>query len=233
MFFAAMGQSVTEVPSWSVTKPATEQIAREQSFSALTEIRRDMRVGETRYRFIGPAAVSYVPRAEGWICYVNGLTGWLGAGGTPEQAFDELKFQLHTTFQTLLRKRPFELTEEEHSRWVQLTGVIDLLYYRTTTPIVTHEIGRVSFGKIARPHHIQWINGTKYLIDPREVPGELMSCRTGQWVEAVVRRNPVSYAILGINSIRKISFHVPSESELALMWENLPEAQVKPMERIW
>jgi hypothetical protein len=233
MFFAAMGQSVTEVPSWSVTKPATEQIAREQFFSALTETRRDMRVGETQYRFIGPAAVSYVPRAEGWICYVNGLTGWLGTGGTPEQAFDELKLQLHTTFQTLLRKRPFEMTEEEHSKWVQLTSVIDLLYYRTTTPVVTREIGQVSFDQIARPHHIEWINGTRYLIDPQRTPGELMSCRTGQWIEAMVRRDPVSYAVLGIDSIHKISFHVPGESELNSVWKAMPDAHSDPGEWVW
>ena len=233
MFCAAVGHSMTEVPSWSVTKPVTEQIAREQSFSALTEIRRDMRIGETYYRLVGPAAVSYVPRAEGWTCYVHGLTGWLGSGGTPEQAFDELKVQLHTAFQTLLRKRPFEMTEEERSKWVQLTGLIDLLYYKTTTPVITHEIGRVSFDQIARPHHVEWINGTRYRIDPERVPGELMSCRTGQWIEAIVRWNPVSHAILGIDSIHKISFRIPSESELNSIWEAMPRANVKSGEWVW
>jgi hypothetical protein len=234
VFCAAAGHSMTEVPSWSVTRPATEQIAREQSLSALTEIRRDIRIGETYYRLIGPAAVSYIPRAEGWACYLNGLTGWLGNGGTPEQAFDDLKIQLHTIFQTLLRKRPFEMTEEERSRWVQLTGVIDLLYYKTTTPIITHEIGQVSFGKIDHAHHIEWINGTTYLIDPEKAPGELMSCRTGQWIEAVVRRNPLSHTILEIESIRKINFfRMPGESELKSGWEAMPEAQIESDEWVW
>jgi len=233
VFCPAIGQSVTEVPSWSVTKSATEQMARGQYSSALAEIRQDMRIGETYYRLIGPMTVSYIPTAEGWTCYVNGLAGWLGSGGTPEHAFDELKVQLHTAFQTLLRKRPFEMTEEEHSKWVQLTSVIDLLHYKTTTPMITHEIGRVSLGKIARPHHIEWINGARYQIDPQKVPGELMSCRTGQWIEAVVHRNPVSHAILGIDSIRKISFRIPSESELKSVWEAMPEAKAEPGEWVW
>jgi desulfoferrodoxin (superoxide reductase-like protein) len=208
-------------------------MARGQYSSALAEIRQDMRIGETYYRLIGPMTVSYIPTAEGWTCYVNGLAGWLGSGGTPEHAFDELKVQLHTAFQTLLRKRPFEMTEEEHSKWVQLTSVIDLLHYKTTTPMITHEIGRVSLGKIARPHHIEWINGARYQIDPQKVPGELMSCRTGQWIEAVVHRNPVSHAILGIDSIRKISFRIPSESELKSVWEAMPEAKAEPGEWVW
>jgi hypothetical protein len=164
---------------------------------------------------------------------MSGPAGYVGGGETPDQALEELKMQIHADFQILLRKRPFEMDDGEHSKWVQLTSVIDLLYYKTTTPIITHEIGRVSFGKIARPHHIEWINDTRYPIDPQRTPGELMSCRTGQWIEAVVRRNPVSHVILGIDSIRKISFRIPSESELNSVWEAMPEAKAESDEWVW
>lgn len=233
MFCPAIGQSVTEVPSWSVTQSATEQMARGQYSSALAEIRQDMRIGETYYRLIGPMTVSYIPTAEGWTCYADGLIGWLGSGGTPEQAFDELKVQLHTAFQILLEKRPFEMSEEEHSKWVQLTSVIDLLYYRTTTPLTTHEIGQVSFGMVNRPHHVEWINGKVDRIRPEKAPGDLMSCAPSQWIEAVVRRDPLSFEILEIESIRKIRFHKPSESQLRAAWDNMPAAKLDSAEWVW
>ena len=123
------------------------------------------------------------------------------------------------------------MDDESRSKWVQLTSLIDLLYYRTTTPLTTYEIGRISFGKIAHPRHIEWINGKSDLIEPDKVPGELMSCWTGQWIDAVVRRDPVSHQLLEIESIRRIRFHMPSESELKSAWEDMPE--LKPESRQW
>ncbi len=234
MFCPTAFQSLTESAFWNLTEAVAENRVEESPFSALTEPIRDMRVGQTYYRFIRPAVVHYILTARGgWMCFISGLARYAGNGETPDKALEELKMQIHADFQTLLRKRPFEMDNGEHSKWVQLTSVIDLLYYKTTTPMITHEIGRVSFGKIARPHHIEWINGARYQIDPREVPGELMGCRTGQWVEAVVRRNPVSQAILGIDSVRKISFRVPNESELDSIWETMAEAKVESGEWIW
>jgi len=233
MFCPIPSQSMVELAFGDSVEFVMDDAIGEQSFSALTERREDMRVGSTYYRFMRPATVNYIRAPRGWTSYISSLVGYVGEGATPERAFGDLSVQIHTNFQVLLRKRPFEMNGDEQSKWVQLTSVIDLLYYKTTTPIVTHEIGRVSFARIARPHHIEWINSTPYPIDPEKVPAELMSCRTGQWIEAVVRRNPVSHAILGIESIRKISFRIPSESELNLIWEAMPEANVESSEWVW
>jgi hypothetical protein len=167
------------------------------------------------------------------MCYVSGLTGQLGGGDTPDGAFEELKVQIHAVFQTLLEKRPFEMSEEEHSKWIQLTNVIDLLHYKTTTPLITHEIGQVSFGMVDRPHHIEWINGKVDPIRPERAPGDLMSCAPSQWIEAVVRRDPLSFEILEIESIRKIRFRKPSESQLRAAWDNMPEAKLDSAEWVW
>jgi hypothetical protein len=233
MFYSAVGQSMAEVPSWNVTVSTTEQMARGQSFSVLAEPRCDMTVGRTYYRFVRPTVVNYIPSAEGWVCYVSGLGGQLGGGDTPEGAFEELKVQIHTVFQTLLEKRPFEMSEDEHSQWVQLTSIIDLLYYKTTTPLTTHEIGQVSFGMVNRPHHIEWINGKVDRIRPERSPGDLMSCVPSQWIEAVVRRDPLSFEILEIESIRKIRFRKPNESQLRAAWDNMPEAKLDSAEWVW
>lgn len=233
MFCPTVSQNVAESASWSLTESAAESATEDQSFSVLAEVRQDVRVGKACYRFIRPARINYLPADRGWICYVSGLTSYLGNGETPEQAFEELKVRIHTAFQTLLTKRPFEMDEDEHSRWVELTSVIDLLHYKTTTPVTTYEIGQVSFAKVAHPHLIKWINGTRYRIDPHKVPGELMSYRPGQWIDAVVRRDPVSHTVVEIESVRRISFRVPRKSELKAAWEAMPEAKLEPTEWAW
>jgi hypothetical protein len=210
-----------------------EDTSEDESFSALTDLWRDMTIGRTYYRFTRPKTVNYAVSGNGWACYMSGLTGYSGNADTPEQAFEELKIQIHTAFQTLLRKRPFEMDEDEHAKWVELVGVIDLLHYKTTTPVTTYEVGQVSFAKVAYPHHINWINGKRDPIDPHKVPGELMSCRPGQWVDAVVRRDPVTQEVLEIESLRRISFHIPSQSELKSAWEAMPEAKLEPGDWVW
>jgi hypothetical protein len=164
---------------------------------------------------------------------LTGLAGYVGRGDTREQAFDELKLSIHTDFQVLLRKRPFEMDETERCRWVRLTSIIDLLDYRTTTPIKTRELGQVSFGRISRPYRIKWISGQNYVIDAENVPGELMSCAPGQWVDAEVVRHPVSHRILRIESIHKVSFRLPTAGELISIWANMPKAQLETAEWAW
>lgn len=233
MFCPSASQSMAEFASWSLTESVVADSVERGSFSALQETKRDMRVGATYYCFIRPVVINHVPTAKGWICYVRGLAGYAGQSDTPEQAFDDLSIQIHTAFQTLVRKRPFEMDEDERSRWVQLTSIIDLLHYRTTTPVTTYEIGQVHWDMIARPHHIEWVSGRSYLIEPHRVPGELMGCRPGQWIEAVVRRNPISHAVIEIESVRRISFRVPNDSELKSAWEAMAEAQLQPGDWVW
>ncbi|MGE5294608.1 MAG: hypothetical protein ACM3VT_07255, partial [Solirubrobacterales bacterium] len=196
MFCQAVPQSVPEFVSWSLTESASADSVDSGAFSALKETKQDMRVGKTYYCFVRPVVINYVPDAKGWMCYMHGLPDYVGQGDTSERAFEDLSVQIHTAFQTLVRKRPFEMDGDERSRWVRLTSVIDLLYYRTTTPVTTYEIGQVHRDMIARPHRIEWITGKSDLIEPQRVPGDLMGCPPGQWIEAVVRRDPVDHSII-------------------------------------
>jgi hypothetical protein len=232
MFCPTMAINVAEFASWNVTESVSPD-ADEQFSSMLTQPIDCVQVGETRYQFVRPVQLSWLPTARGWTCHIIGLIGYVGQGDTPEQAFDELKLRIHTDFQILLRKRPFEMDEVQRLNWIQLTSVIDLLYYRTTTPITTREIGQVSFGRISRPYRIKWISSQNYLIDVEKVPGELMSCAPGQWVEADITRDPVNHRILAIESIRKISYRLPSGVELRSIWENMPKAEVEAAAWAW
>ncbi|MDY0357626.1 MAG: hypothetical protein RBR19_17220 [Sedimentisphaerales bacterium] len=232
MFCPTMTANVVELASWNITE-SVSPYQDEQLSSMLISPVDGLHVGQTRYRFVRPANLNYLPKAKGWTCSLIGLTGYVGQGDTPEQAFDELKLSIHTDFQVLLRKRPFEMDETERCRWVRLTSIIDLLHYRTTTPIKTRELGQVSFRRISRPYRVKWISGENYRINPERVPAELMSCATGQWVEAEVVRHPVSHKILRIESVRKVSFRLPSAGELISLWENMPKAEVERGEWAW
>ncbi len=227
MFCPTPAASVVESASWNVTAEAVSPYQDEQFSSMLTQPIQHLEVGETRYQFVRPAQLNWLPTAKGWACHILELTGYAGEADTPEHAFNEMKLQVHTDFQVLLRKRPFEMDDVQRFKWVRLTSVIDLLHYRTTTPLTLQEIGRVHFDRIARPHRIEWISGRNYVIDPERVPAELMSCATGQWIEATVKHHPVDHRILWIESVRKISFRIPTEKGTKSMWEKMPTAEVK------
>lgn len=233
MFCQAISQSAPEFASWSVNESVVVENVDSGSFSALQETKRDMRVGATYYCFVRPVVINHVPTGKGWMCYTSGLSGYAGQGDTPEHALEDWSIQIHAAFQALLRKRSFEMDDEERSKWVRLTSIIDLLHYRTTTPVTTYEIGQVHWAMIARPHHIEWITGKSDLIEPYRVSGDLMGCRPGQWIEAVVRRDPMSHAVIQIESIRKITFRTPNKSELKSAWETMPDAKLESGNWVW
>jgi len=234
MFVPGLFQDTNNILMCNVTAPEEQYfVEAEQLSSVLTAPLARLEVGRSSYRFIARVLASWTPVDKGWVCYIRELTSYAGKGDTIEQAFEELKLAIHTAFQRLQRKRPFEMDEAEHANWLQLTSVIDLLHYKMTTPLETREIGQVSFEKISRPCSIKWISGLKYIIDPYRVPAELMSCRPGQWIEAVVKRDPITHRETEIESIRKISFRIPKEPEVRTFWETLPKAELQSTEWAW
>jgi hypothetical protein len=212
--------------------------AEEETFistdkSSFTWPLQEFSVGSTAYVFLRPMQRHYIPSEDGWVSYIRELPKYLGKGQTAEEAFDDLKISIHVDFQRLHRMRPFEMSDEETTKWSNLASVIDVLEYKITTPVTVREIGQVSFGKIARPQRVKWIRGENYLIDPTKVPAELMGCRPGQWIEAIVKRHPVSHTILKIESINKIRFRIPRDSEIGTMWQSMPEADLTPDDWTW
>jgi predicted RNase H-like HicB family nuclease len=234
MFYPGLLQDMNNILASNVTVQEEQYfVEAEQLSSVLTAPLSDLAVGRTSYSFIGRVLANWTPVDKGWACYIMELTGYAGKGDTIEQAFEELKLAIHADFQRLDRKRPFEMDEDERAKWLQLSNVIDLLHYKMTTPVETREIGEVSFEMISRPRSIRWISGLKYIIDPHRVPAELMSCRPGQWIEAIVKRDPITHREIEIESIRKISFRIPQESEVKAFWETLPEVKLESTEWAW
>jgi hypothetical protein len=186
---------------------------------------REIKIGDTKYMLLSSidTQVYFDPTEKKWECRnYSGKINYIGISDTSrEDAIENFKLQLHVRFQQLYSKRPFEMTEKEYDEWIKLANTIDLLHYKTTTPLETREIGCVSYKNFPYPYRIKWLTDENYIIDPSKVPGELMSYRPGQWIEAVVKRHPVSYKVLIISSVKKIRFHIPRSGEAQNYWNEI------------
>jgi len=182
-------------------------------------------VGETKYKLLSPikTLISYDPDKKNWECRnLSGQIGYIGLSkDSYEAAIEDFKIQIHVRFQQLYSKRPFEMTQDEYNEWIKLANTIDLLHYKTTSPLKVREIGCISYKKYPYPYRIKWLTDENYIINPSKVPGELMSYRPGQWIEAIVERCPVNHNVLGISSARRIKFHIPRPGELRKYWDNI------------
>ncbi|MBC8378030.1 MAG: hypothetical protein H8E62_02535 [Planctomycetes bacterium] len=223
-----MQTNTNYIPPVRMSYSAEASIGKDE-FGATEKSLNRLQFGNTSYRFLQEISINSIRDYESgdWICWSSDLDPSIfGKGDTEVSSQEDFKNQIHVVFQQLYRKRPFEMNEREQQLWQRLCNVIDVYHYRTTTPIVVQEIGQVSYGKISRPYRIKWLTGYNYIIDPSQVPPELMSMKTGQYVEAVVKRDPVTHQELEIVSIKPISFRLPNEKEAKTMWDKMPAAEL-------
>lgn len=208
---------------------SAEASSQSEEFGATDINLNSLNFGDAEYRFLQEIRVQGVWNCDSneWACWSSDLgVMFVGKGDTLISAFDDFKNQLHTIFQRLYRKRPFEMDAQEQEQWNRLVNTIDVYHYRTTTPITVREVGQISYGMISRPYRIKWLTGYNYIIDTNKVPAELMSLKPGRYVEAVVKRDPITHKEIEILSVQPISFHVPSEAEAKKFWDNIPAADL-------
>lgn len=206
-------------------KEGIDSYSNSSGFDSLHEVN----VGETRYSLLSSidVFVSYSPDTNQWECHEKELS-YIGISSeSSRDAIKDFKSQMHIRFQQLYSKRTFEMTEDEHKEWVKLANTIDLLHYKITTPLKIREIGCVSYGRVSYPYRIKWLTDENYIIEPPKVPAELMSYKTGQWIEAIVEREPVTHKVLKISSVRRIRFHIPRSGETKKYWDNMEKIELK------
>jgi len=196
----------------------------------------EIRIGTTIYKMLTSLQIisiwDWIEEAQ--ICWAKELGYYQGKGDTISEAEQNLKESIHLDFQRLYRKRLFEMNESEQERWRLLLNIIDVLHYRQTTPLSLREIGRVSYGRLSYPTKIEWIDGRTDNITLDVVPPELAECRTGQWIEATVKRNPVTKKLICIDHIQKIrSIRISKETPSQEEWESMPKADLAKSEWNW
>lgn len=164
----------------------------------------ELNIDGTRYPLRTSCRATYILVKGDFV--VEGFSPrFAGHGKTEEMAREDWLRSVHLSFQSLLNKRGFEMTEEERKTWALLSSRIDVPVYRNQTPLVTREFGRISQ---ARPYplEIQWDNGIKESIQLDQVLSpDFITFKAGQPFEAVVSRHPVDGHLMRIVYITRRS----------------------------
>jgi hypothetical protein len=174
----------------------------------------ELHVGHIVYPIRASLKGQYFQRAG--ELYVEGFgNAFIGKGGTQGEALDDFRLQVHSRFQELLYKRPFEMTSQEKKYWKLLCSLIDETRYRNLTPIQTRQFGEVLYQQTSRPKAIKWDNGYIEQINLSLVgSSDFVTFKHGQPIEAVVERNPVTRELLSIPFVTRVtSLRRPQELE--------------------
>ena len=114
---------------------------------------------------------------------------FIGRGSTNGAAFQDWCDQVHSAFQALYRKQPFELSEEEKPKWAVLNGLIDVAAYQSRMPVVLNETGWISGTNVGMREVTWWPSERRETIAFEKMPVEFAGFGLHQWFEAIVERN--------------------------------------------
>ena len=166
-----------------------------------------LKVGDTTYLFRSQIEGTYYPGHRG----TNGdfvvpefFPDFVGRGRSFNEAFLDWRDQVHSRFQDLYSKRPFEMTSPEKATWQVLESQINVNAYRTTTPLTVRQIGKVAARVRPRPELIEWEDGHKEKVRLDQMPGEFAAYQPGQSFEAIVARDPIDFQLLKVTHIHRI-----------------------------
>lgn len=185
---------------------------------------REVSVGDTVYRMRQPLQAVFFPEVAGeGQLYVDALSpAFVGRGYTYDLAYRDWRDRVHTAFQQLSGKRPFEMANDEKEKWALLQNAFDMVAYRNTTPVVVREVGEVSYEREQIPRAIRWIHGPKERVDLGLMPPEFAKLLPGQSFEAIVARDPRTGAMLRMKYARAVpTRHLLSREKLESFWNKL------------
>lgn len=178
----------------------------------------EIQVAGVTYPLRRSSTVSFIPGIGEFL--VEGFSpAFVGHGATFEAARRDWLLSIHSGFQELLHKRPFEMSPDDVYRWSVLSSRIDVTVYRNQTPIQVRQYGRISQAR-PYPRQIQWENGERESINVEQVASpDFVTFKSGQPVEAIVARDPVNFRLLGIVHIERRSTpsRLPSREEAELL----------------
>jgi hypothetical protein len=196
----------------------------------------DIRIGETCYRLRQTLLGEFLPVDKG-LCefWVGGFSPtFIGNGVQALEAYHDWRDRVHEAFQSLYGKAAFELSEEEQQQWRVLENIIDVVGYRNETPVVVRQLGKVVQSR-PLPRKIEWIDGKSEIVRLENMPGEFAGYKPGQPFEADVERDPLTWRLLRVRSIRRISTITPmTPAKLQEFWQSLPATNSLPIsDRKW
>ncbi|MFO0938328.1 MAG: hypothetical protein U0798_17620 [Gemmataceae bacterium] len=206
----------------SLTAEARSSI-RGSLFDVLQRTIGDLRVGEAVYHTRSPLLATFYPRIRG----VNGelvmtptSLNIVGVGKNFDEALRDWNNQFHIRFQTLLAKRPWELSAEEKDEWGQLELLVDVAAYRRETPYVIRQIGMLTRRR-PFPDQIRWEDGRQERVWLEQMPPEFAALHEGQRFEAEVVRDAVTGRMIRAIVVRRLPALRTMAADLA-NWVDIP-----------
>ena len=209
--------------------------ALEETSATGGEMLAEVRFEKTIYRCPSRARLHYRFDGQAWNCWGRELASLcVGEGQTPRLAREDWHQRFHAEFQRLYAMRPFEMTPDESRNWEAILSIVDVVDYRLSTPLSIREIGCVRYPRTPYPSQMRWIDGRREGFSLHQVPAELAGCKPGQWVEAIVEREPLTGRLIHIVHVQRIPSPLPeSPRSVRAAWEKMRQAELPEAEWDW
>jgi len=209
--------------------------ALEETSTTGGEFLAEIRFDKAHYRCPNRIRLHHQFDGQVWHCWARELSSvCVGEGQTPSLAREDWHQRFHAEFQRLYVKRTFEMTPQESDSWEAILSVVDVVDYRVSTPLRIREIGCVRYRHMPYPYQMRWIDGRRELFTLHQVPAEIAGCKPGQWVEAIVEREPLTGRLIRIVHAQKIPSPLPERpGTLRAAWEGMRKAELPETEWDW
>lgn len=188
-------------------------------------------IGAAEYRLRRPSFANATPTEDRtWEFHVEAFEPqFVGRGNSIAEAKSDFYLLIHSTFQSLVRVRPFRMTEEQISKWNILETAIDVEEYWGTVPVTLRELGIVSLSQRGS-RQVLWLDGKlTEEINVDQVPAEFFSFAENQWFEAIVEREPVSHKLRRLIYVQQVDpVRQLTEDERRKWFDSLPGSDSLP-----
>jgi len=196
-----------------------------------TDLVSELPVGPVTYHLRHPLKAQIALSADQrWEFSLNQFhPHFIGKGESFATAQRDFLNQVHATFQSLVRRRPFQMDEKQRTDWHTLERLIDVEAYWDCIPVTLLEMGVLSAITDAG-WEVIWLDGERKEVIPveRTLP-EFAAFRPEQWFEALVERRPGNYELLKLRYVRPIEPIRDMSPEEFRQWiSTLPSADDVP-----
>jgi hypothetical protein len=198
----------------------------------------EVRFGETVYPFQQNIEAYFVPSTSDepyCFCVDDFLPHLFGEGKTPQEARSEWEFRFHLKFQELYTQCDFERSEGEVKLWSVFEEIVDIPAYRVITPLSFQVTGKFvdNPGVTRRYREIEWIDGTKEIVDSRLCPREFVIIPPGRYFESTILRGYHNNKILKVLSIQPVDYQDFTGEEIDVFLNSLPTSKELPDSTRW
>jgi hypothetical protein len=193
----------------------------------------EVKIGDARYRFRQAITLTFYPyisNGEGELIPEPSqidLDGFVltSRGKSLSEAIENWKAEFHTHVQSLLDKRPWEMSENETKDMASIERMIDLPAYLREAPYSIRQIGTVTRRRPI-PDRIRWEDGQTEHVNLHQMPAEFAAFRNGQRFEAITVRDSTNgrlRRVVYVGRLDRLNDPVANRWEKTQTFGSIPE----------